>query len=88
MVQQNRREKKLDLTKLRLFIYLRFISHSAKEFKVLTYPINLPGTHDSVVKSVGHVEDISFPEAHLAFVWLVIVKMSSATGKQVMGASG
>lgn len=66
------------------FIVIRqwFISLAVQECRILTYPVNLPGTHDSVVKSVGDVEDISFPEAHLSFVWLVVVKVRPVTGKR------
>lgn len=39
---------------------------------------NLPGSHDPVVKSVNHVENVPAAKTHLALLRLLVVEVSSA----------
>lgn len=57
------------LIRYNAFLYLLIVSSNSE---------NLPGSYDTVVKSVHHVKDVTAAKTHLTFLRLLIVKVSSA----------
>lgn len=51
-----------------------YIENSQK----ITNSVNLPGSDHTVMQSIRHVKYISFTKTHLAFIRLIVIKMSSA----------